>query len=109
MTANFKQKRIESKRWTDAARGQECAFEFPDICSYNPEQTVFCHAPSEGKGMGIKSDDIWGADGCHECHRLIDNLAFFEQTGFAKEDLYFFWQRAIHKTLRNRYERNIKW
>jgi len=109
MSAIPKQKRIESSRWTKAAKGQPCTFDLPNVCSYNSEQTIFCHAPSQGKGVGIKSDDIWGADGCFECHRLIDNLALFQQAGFALSDLYFLWQKAIHKTLRNRYERNIKW
>ena len=107
--SNFKQKRIESTRWTEAAKGQECTFELPDVCSYIPEKIVFCHAPSQGKGMAIKSDDIWGADGCYECHLLIDDMALFQKAGFLKEDSLFFWQRAIHRTLRNRYERGIKW
>jgi len=104
-----KQKRIVSLRWTKAAKDQECGFNLPNICSYDTEKTMFCHAPSNMKGWAIKSDDIWGADGCYECHVLMDNINLFQKAGFTSLDLYHFWMRAILKTLRNRYEREIKW
>lgn len=102
-----KQKRIESKKWTDAARDQVCTFNLPNICSYDTDKSVFCHAPSEMKGVGIKSDDIWGADGCYECHLLMDNKRNFFKAGFTEEDWLFFWLRAINRTLRNRYQRGV--
>lgn len=105
----LKQKRIKSPRWMQAAQDQPCTFNLPYKCSFDPATTVFCHGPSELKGMGIKSDDIWGADGCYKCHVLMDNMNLFLKKGWIKEDWFFFWQRAIHKTLRNRYERGIKW
>jgi len=104
---NPKQKRIASPKWTQSSQDQPCTFNLPDICSYDPETTVFCHASSNTKGMGIKSDDIWGADGCYKCHLLVDNIANFYKAGFTREDHLMFWSRAIHQTLRNRYERGV--
>lgn len=108
-TMNLKQKRIISPKWTQAAQGQPCTFNLPDICSYDSETTVFCHAPSSGKGMAIKSDDIWGADGCYTCHSMMDDMNQFTRIGWTDNDWQYFWLRAIHETLRNRYERGIKW
>ena len=57
---------------TKAARGQECTIQLHPYCNMNPETTVFCHAPSESKGMGIKSPNWWGAYGCSTCHDIVD-------------------------------------
>lgn len=106
---NDKQKRIVSKKWTQAAQDQPCTFNIPDICSYRPERTIFCyiHGRLLEKGMRIKTDDIFGADGCLSCHLLMDDMTLFYKAGFTKEDWYYFWISAIGQTLRNRYERGI--
>ncbi len=62
----------KSKKLTDSARGEECTIQLHPYCNQNPETTVFCHAPSEGKGVGIKSPDWWGAYGCSSCHDIVD-------------------------------------
>ena len=60
------------KKITEYARGQECQIRLYPYCNGNPETTVFCHAPCEDKGMGIKSPDWWGAFGCSDCHDIVD-------------------------------------
>ncbi len=57
---------------TKSARGRDCTLMIYPYCNGNPETTVFCHLPSDRKGMGIKSPDWWGAYGCSTCHDIID-------------------------------------
>jgi hypothetical protein len=63
---------VAQSKLTKAARGQECTIQLYPYCNGNIETTVFCHAPSDSKGMGIKSPDWWGADGCSDCHDIVD-------------------------------------
>ena len=57
---------------TGFARGRNCTIQIHPYCNGNPETTVFCHAPSDSHGMGKKSPDWWGADGCSDCHDIVD-------------------------------------
>jgi len=86
---------------TQAARGQECTIQIHPYCSGNTETTVFCHAPCEDKGMGFKSPDWWGADGCSSCHDIVDHRVF---TDLSNEDIFEYFMRAIYRTLKRRIE-----
>ena len=70
---------------TKASRGQECTIQIHPYCSMNPETTVLCHAPSEDKGMSMKSPDWWGADGCSVCHDIVDGR---RNVDIPKSDIY---------------------
>lgn len=108
MNETLKQKRIESKKWTQASEDQCCALQIPGICNYNNETTVPCHLPSEIKGMAYKSDDISIVDGCTACHAAIDGDWEKATNGIYKPvDKLFFMLRALQRTLRNRHERGI--
>ena len=63
--------KIRSKKITGSSKGKPCQLRTPH-CNHRNETVVFCHAPSPEKGMGTKSDDFWGADGCSSCHRFLD-------------------------------------
>lgn len=63
-----------SQKLRDSARGQNCTFQIPGVCSNNPETVVLCHLPSIAKGMGNKSPDYWAVFGCSECHHAFDNM-----------------------------------
>ena len=67
-----KHKPIRSQKLRDSAKGEECCFQIPGICSYDSTKTVLCHLPDESHGMGQKSDDFCAAFGCKECHDWID-------------------------------------
>jgi len=56
-----------------SARGEDCAFRFPDICNFNPETTVLCHVNTKYKGWGLKSPDLFAAYGCFDCHQYLDS------------------------------------
>lgn len=72
MIAFPKSKPLRSKKITTSAKGQDCTLRFYGVCNYNPETTVFAHAPCVDKGMGFKSPDWWGMYACSSCHDLID-------------------------------------
>lgn len=100
-------KRIECKKWTQAAKGQPCTLKIPGVCNYTPETTVPCHLQSDIKGTGYKSDDFT-VDGCSACHAAIDgDWGRITKDLFDTEDKLFFMLRALQLTIRNRYERKI--
>lgn len=83
---------IVSTKLRNSAKGQPCSFQIPGVCNHNQETTVLCHAPSDVKGMGNKSDDFHAAFGCASCHEALD------QHRLEKWEEYFFWLRGIQRT-----------
>ena len=92
---------MKQNKFTKSARGQQCTFQIPNVCSHDTDKTMLCHLPDEtGTGkMGGKSADWCAAFGCHECHTLIDNQANFLKM-FNSEDYLFFIRRAMIRTWR---------
>ena len=84
---------------TKAARGQECTLEIHPYCNGMPETVVGCHAPSEDKGMGIKSPDWWLADGCSSCHDVVDGRT---KTDLSKQEISEYIVRGVYRTLKRR-------
>jgi len=89
---------------TKAARGQECTIQIHPHCNMNPETVVFCHAPSESKGMAIKSEDWWGADGCSSCHDIVDGRM---RTDIDRAEVEYCFLRGIHRTIKRRIEQGL--
>lgn len=83
-----------SEKLRASAKGKQCAFQIPGVCTHDPEQTVLCHLPSEIKGAGNKSDDWHAAFGCYACHEAID------QHRLPKEEELFYALRALQRTQR---------
>jgi len=83
---------IVSTKLRNSAKGQTCTFQIPGVCNHDPATTVLCHAPSEVKGMGVKSHDFHGAFGCSSCHETLD------QHRVEKWEEYFYWLRGIQRT-----------
>jgi len=65
--------KIVSQKIRDSAKGEDCAFRFPDICKGNSETVVFCHINTKFKGTGLKSPDLFGGYGCVDCHQALDS------------------------------------
>jgi hypothetical protein len=57
----------------DSAKGRNCTMNSPD-CNHNPETTVWAHSNyhEHGKGIGLKSHDIFGFFSCSGCHKWYD-------------------------------------
>ena len=58
---------------TKSARGEDCAFRFPDVCDFNPETTILCHINTKFKGWALKSPDLFASYGCFSCHSHLDS------------------------------------
>lgn len=61
----------------DSARGEECTVRLDGVCNFNPETTVWSHAPFEaaGKGGALKGLDLLGCYACSCCHDVVDGRA----------------------------------
>lgn len=97
-----KSPRWESKRYRDAAKGQDCKIRLPGC--RNDTETV-CLAHANGAGVALKASDHNAVDACDHCHCLIDGrvpLRGFEREYVAKE-----FERARLETIINRIERGI--
>jgi len=94
-----KPKKYRSKKITQSAKGNSCTFRIPGVCNHDNDTVVFCHAPSSMKGVGTKSDDFWGADGCRNCHSYVDSHSDFEMAHY--------WMPAIFETLRRRFDKGL--
>lgn len=81
-----------SAKLRNSARGEACTFNIPGVCTGSVESVVLCHAPSEAKGMGMKSPDFWAAFGCHACHEHLDLRCV------ACDIERFYWLRGIFRT-----------
>ena len=80
-----------------SARGRDCTLQIYPYCNQNPETTVLCHAPSEDKGLAVKSPDWWGAYGCSACHDIVDGR---KKTNLSSEEISRCFHRGIYRTLK---------
>lgn len=64
---------IRSKKLTRLARNAPCSVLLP-FKTHNSETSVWahCNEASKGKGAMLKSQDVFGAIACSECHTEID-------------------------------------
>jgi ferredoxin len=86
---------FRSKRLLNAAKGQSCMVQIPNVCNGNNDTVVAAHSNQllHGKGMGIKAHDCFIAWACSSCHYEID------QGKMSKEDKYFYWQQGFERTI----------
>ncbi len=68
----------------------------PGVCNHNPETTVWAHsnAGADGKGMGLKAHDCFGAYLCSACHDEYDGRT--HQTDLSHDEL----QEMFYKAMR---------
>lgn len=95
---------MKQSKLTRAARGQGCTIQLYPYCEHNPETTVFCHAPSEAKGIALKSPDWWGADGCHTCHAIVDGRM---KVDIPREEIQQCFVRGIFRTIQRRIDQGL--
>lgn len=62
-------------KYLAACRGEPCFLQIPGVCRGELESVVPCHAnwSAYGKGLGIKSKDIYTVPGCFRCHACLDS------------------------------------
>lgn len=95
--------RFESKKLRDSIRGMNCLLNIAQTCQYivADPTVVPCHAPSEGKGVGIRSSDAYIVAGCHDCHSVLDRRAKYPLTGaiITEDEARFYWLRGMQRQL----------
>lgn len=81
MTAIHKNKRLQSKKIRDSAKGEDCTLRIVGICNFNPNTTVLCH--ENGAGVAYKAHDIHSCYGCSDCHAWLDGgwFKYYQSTG----------------------------
>ena len=92
-----KDKRIRSKKLTNASRGKDCTMQVASVCNYNPETTISAHVNVDGGKVGGKTDDISVVDCCSDCHHWLDNHIGTEL------DQLFYTRRALIRTIVRRF------
>jgi hypothetical protein len=73
----LKPSRPKTSKIRQSARGEDCTINLEGVCNYAPQTTVWCHSNryEHGKGMGLKANDVHGAYGCSDCHKVYDRQA----------------------------------
>ena len=95
--------RWQSKKYRDAAKGETCKMNIPDVCDNNQETVVLAH--DNGGGMGTKKSDHNAADMCAKCHDEWDGRTHINRRN--EYDLEFYFAEARLKTIINRLECGI--
>ncbi len=96
---------MHNKKLTNAARGENCTLQIVGVCNGNPETVVFCHFPDyDTHGMGIKSSDLSGGNGCSACHDVVDSRVINEHF---LENAEFYMRRSQTRTMERLFERGI--
>ena len=95
--------RWTSKKYRDAANGQNCTMRLPG-CRNDTATVVLAHR--NGAGMGTKASDHDAADLCGFCHNILDGRAPAPR-GWSQQSLTEYFNRARLATIINRIERGI--
>ena len=66
--------KIDGIDYLAMCRGQECFLLLPMVRFHDQETVVPCHSNQsrDGKGMGLKANDMKTVPGCFDCHRILD-------------------------------------
>lgn len=96
---------MNQSKLTKAARGQQCTIQLFPYCNMNEETTVLAHAPSEDKGMAIKSPDWWAADSCSTCHDIVDGRR--RVSDIDNEEIRSAHTRGVYRTIKRRIEQGL--
>jgi hypothetical protein len=96
-----KYRRIESKALRESIHGKTCLLNVSQVCKMiaRDPTVVPCHAPSEGKGWGIRSSDVFACAGCFDCHTVLDRRAVYPLTGkhITDDEAAYYWLRALQR------------
>ena len=110
----LKQRRIESKKARDSARGELCTLNIAGVCNYDSATTILAHLPDDsgtGKGAG-KSDDVGCAVyACNLCHDVIDGRLDPSVYGARSDEYYdrknWYNERALKRTIRRMLDNGV--
>nr|WP_284507125.1 nuclease domain-containing protein [Caballeronia sp. ATUFL_M2_KS44] len=81
----------DDKRMRDACRGEPCYLRIPGACASDPTTSVPAHR-NEGKGMGLKTPDVFTVPACPACHYEYD-----QGKRFLREHKRALWNAAYER------------
>jgi hypothetical protein len=89
---------IRSRKYLNAARGQECQVRIPKLCNRDPNTVIAAHSNKgrHGKGTSLKAHDIFVTWCCSSCHDALDGRV---QTDLTPAEIQDFWQWGFERTL----------
>ncbi len=101
-----KRKYIRSKKILKAAQGEECLINSP-VCNNDKKTVVACHSnqSDDGKGFGVRSEDIYVAFGCFRCHVFVDDN--YDEHPAKSEERDWYLDRGIKRTMKRLFELGI--
>jgi len=105
MQTFFKRGEYRNKKITLSARGEDCELQF-DGCINDTETTMWVHSDylEDGKGRGIKADDIFGCVGCHHCHSIYSGVI---PSIYCHDELRDRFHMAMKRSIRKLLDRGI--
>jgi hypothetical protein len=82
-----------------SAQGEDCLVRITEVCTGNPEHTIWSHARwgSAGKGKGIKALDLCGAYACTACDAAYDQLTGIKEA--TREQIDADWMQGHLRSL----------
>jgi hypothetical protein len=83
-----KPKAGDDKRMRDACRDEPCFLRIPGVCTSDPKKSAPAHR-NEGKGMGLKTPDVFTVPACPTCHHEYD-----QGKRFVREHKRVLWNAA---------------
>jgi len=86
---------VRSKYITESARDETCTW---PGCNAPAQCWAHSNLGSDGKGIGIKSSDIFGSFLCHSHHLLYDKTGKKHQYDF-DQSMKRSWERLIIKSI----------
>ena len=97
-----KRRPFRSRVLRQSARGADCMFRVPDVCTNRNVVLAHSNYAEDGKAMGQKADDFLAALACESCHRWFDESV---TAGVSyKRDMF---HRALKRTLRWWFDNNL--
>jgi hypothetical protein len=87
-----------NKKITQSAKGEVCQMRIPGICMGGTETTVWAHsnAYTDGKGIGQKAHDCFGAYMCAACHDEFDGRT--RKSGINSTTMEFMFTQAMKRS-----------
>jgi hypothetical protein len=95
---NFKRGEYRNKKFTKFCHTIPCQIGSP-CCTDGETVPAHSNAADDGKGRGIKADDIFCAAACHACHDFVDRRGN-EWCNHSAEEIQWYHDRGIKRTIR---------
>lgn len=99
---------VRSPAYLAGSKGAPCTFRIVGVCRDERDTTVPAHLRDCHTGRGIKASDLSVADGCFDCHNVMDRRAKLPSGKYITDDEWNFYAlRALQETLERRVDMKL--